>query len=277
MAAQRDTVVVVTNGNFFAARVLQGLLVAPPRNAEVQLVVSASVRRGGGGTPVVAAWQLVRRWGARYTAFKLLVNVVAPTMHALTRRATTVTRVCRRIGVPVHRASNLNSVEGVQLLRELSPDVLVSVSCPYLLSADVLAVPSIGSVNVHSSLLPAYAGVSTYVHVLANGERQTGVTVHEMVPSADAGRVLRQARLVIEPGVSAFTLFARQCDTASSLLLEAVEECLRERTVRGAEQDLSLRSYFRDPSKADIERLRANGHVLIHRREVLALLRGEAQ
>lgn len=256
-------VVVATNGNYFAARALDRLLAS---GRPVVVVLTRSLQRGRG-------WRLARRWGLRYAAFKVLVNAVPPLLERVTRRPVTVAGLCRAYRVPVESCADLNSQEGQALLRRLQPDVLLSVSCPYLLNDDVLSIASIGNMNVHSSLLPAYAGVSTYVHVLAEGEPVTGVTLHEMVPAADAGQVLKQAAVPITAGLSAFELFRRQCEAAAPLVSEAVEEAVARGALHGTAQDLSSRSYFRDPTAADIKRLRRRGHALVRVAELLRLVR----
>lgn len=63
--------------------------------------------------------------------------------------------------------------------------------------------------NIHPSLLPAYRGRDTHARVLAAGERETGCTVHLVTPELDAGPVLGQERVPVEPGDTAQTLAAR--------------------------------------------------------------------
>lgn len=265
---------VVTNGNHFAARVLASLLVTPPGGASVDVILSQSLRRGTGNSGLSRPWSLFRRWGPRYAAFKATVNMLPPAIERLTNRATTVRGLCAKTGTPLQRIDDLNSSAAVVALRTLSPTLLVSVSCPYLLSSEVLGVPSLGSINVHSSLLPAYAGVSTYVHVLARGEGETGVTVHEMVRAADAGRIVQQARVPVTAGVSAFALFTQQCDLAAELVLRAAGDILSVRRIDGVPQELSRRSYFSDPTATEVKQLRQRGHVLMKVREVHELWEG---
>jgi UDP-4-amino-4-deoxy-L-arabinose formyltransferase/UDP-glucuronic acid dehydrogenase (UDP-4-keto-hexauronic acid decarboxylating) len=152
-------------------------------------------------------------------------------------------------------------------IHAFAPDILLSFSCPYRIRRKLLAIPRIGCLNVHSSLLPAYAGVCTYIHVLARREMATGVTVHEMVDRFDAGRIVAQARLDIPSGVSTFRLFSRQCTLAGDLLPGAIRACLEAGTIVGRQQDLESRSYFGEPTAADIRQLRANGYCLLARED----------
>jgi phosphoribosylglycinamide formyltransferase-1 len=83
------------------------------------------------------------------------------------------------------------------------------------------------SINVHPSLLPAHGGpdmVGLAVHrsVLDAGDRETGVTIHEVTPQLDAGPILAQERLPILPGDSAETLAARVLALEHRLLVETI-------------------------------------------------------
>jgi formyltetrahydrofolate-dependent phosphoribosylglycinamide formyltransferase len=64
-------------------------------------------------------------------------------------------------------------------------------------------------VNIHPSLLPKYPGTNTHERVLAAGDAEHGVTVHLVVEEVDAGKILGQARLRVEPGDTPETLAAR--------------------------------------------------------------------
>lgn len=254
-------VVVVTNGNFFSMLALRQVL--EPDGFHV--FVTTGLRRPKGNR-LAEAWRLFRVWGLRYTAYK----VATYALPAVSRRPLSVVAVCKERGIPCEVVRNVNDEGVAARIAALQPDLLVSYSCPYRIKAPLLAVPRVGAVNVHSSLLPAYAGVCTYIHVLANGEAQTGVTVHEMVEEFDAGRVLAQEPVAIEPGMSVARLFAIQSVAAGRLL----KDVIGRRSVEGRPQDRSRRSYFGEPTKADVKRLRARGHRLLRLADLRLLTQG---
>lgn len=64
-------------------------------------------------------------------------------------------------------------------------------------------------VNIHPSLLPLYPGLNTHARAIEAGDRWAGCTVHEVIPQLDAGPVLGQARVPVQPGDSPETLAAR--------------------------------------------------------------------
>lgn len=275
MTGSRPRVTVVTNGNYFASLGLAPLLGAAPARFDVQVLITTGLRKQRGNR-LVEVWQLARRWGWRYFGYKSATHVLPKAGRALRLGPGEVTTLCERLGIPVQRCRNVNDPEPMAAVRTFGPDLLVSFSCPYRITSRLLEVPRIGCLNVHSSLLPSYAGICTYVHVLADGCGETGVTVHEMVDELDAGRIVAQRRIPIPAHTSTFALFSQQCRVAGELLLQAVETSLVQGRLVGAAQDLSRRSYRGEPTAADVDGLRRRGHRLMTSADVVAFLRGPA-
>jgi methionyl-tRNA formyltransferase len=281
-------VAIVTNGNYFANLALGTLLTSTSDEIDYRVVITSGLRKQSGNR-LGEVSALFQRWGARYSAYKvstvLLPKLLAmtpsvgisrdhPSAPLLQRRATTVAATCRRLGIPVLPVRNVNQDPGASWLAGFRPDLLLSFSCPYRIGSDLLELPTIGSLNVHGSMLPSYAGVCTYVHVLADGCSATGVTVHEMVERFDAGRVAAQAEVPIEPGTSVFALFSAQCRTAGDLLVDCIRDCTETGKIPGHLQDESKRTYFGEPTRGDIKRLRANGHRLLRLRDLARMTHG---
>src|ERR671930_2388425 len=94
--------------------------------------------------------------------------------------------------VAVLQPESINTPEGVAALRELRPDLLVVAAYGQILSKDVLAVPPLGGINVHASLLPKYRGAAPIAWAIYHGETRTGVTIIRMSTGLDAGDMLAQ-------------------------------------------------------------------------------------
>lgn len=87
-------------------------------------------------------------------------------------------------------------------------------------------------INIHPSLLPAHGGVGMVglaVHrsVLAAGEPETGVTVHEVTTDLDGGPILAQARVPVLPGDDAETLAARVLEREHRVLVATLSDLAR--------------------------------------------------
>jgi phosphoribosylglycinamide formyltransferase-1 len=85
------------------------------------------------------------------------------------------------------------------------------------------------AVNVHPSLLPRHGGrgmmgLAVHAAVIAAGDAETGVTIHEVTPELDAGPILRQARLVVRPGEPAEALAARVLELEHQELVTLLAE-----------------------------------------------------
>jgi methionyl-tRNA formyltransferase len=265
-------VCVVTNGSWFATVALDRLL-ARTASRHTYLVIVATGLRKESGNRLVEASRLLRRWGLRYFTYKMTVNVLPSVIGRVIPGDLSLERICRKLDVPTARFRNVNETEPMDRIRQFGPDLLVSFSCPNRLSTEVLAIPRIGSLNVHSSLLPAYAGMAGYVHALRNNDPFTGVTVHEMVDRLDAGRIVRQQRIAIRPKMSVFQLFRDQCLWGAALLEEAIDECATTGRIDGSPQDLGQRTWVGEPTQGDIRVLRRRGFRLMGFRDLVQLIR----
>ena len=107
------------------------------------------------------------------------------------------------------RVANPNRPEFTGGLRERSPDLLISVACPYILKEKVLAVPARGCINIHHAPLPRYKGMMPTFWQLFHGERQLGVTIHYIGGQGDEGDALLQESLPVAPGDSLHELIRR--------------------------------------------------------------------
>jgi len=265
-------VCIVTNGSWFATLALDRLLTRTATRHAYLVVVATGLRKQSGNR-LVEASRLLHRWGLRYFAYKMAVNVLPSVLGRVIPGRPSIGRICRGLGVPTARFRNVNDAQPKDRIRQFGPDLLISFSCPNRLSADVLALPTIGSLNVHSSLLPAYAGMAGYIHALRNDDPYTGVTVHEMVERLDAGRIVRQQRIVIQPKMSVFQLFRDQCLWGAALLEEAIDDCATTGRIDGSPQDLAQRTWVGEPTRDDIRVLRRRGFRLMGFRDLVELVR----
>ncbi|MBR5192618.1 MAG: methionyl-tRNA formyltransferase, partial [Clostridia bacterium] len=83
-------------------------------------------------------------------------------------------------------------LEGVEDLKKLNPDIIVTCAFGQILSQEILNIPKYGVINIHASLLPKYRGASPIQHAILNGEKETGVTIMQTVMEVDAGDILLQ-------------------------------------------------------------------------------------
>jgi methionyl-tRNA formyltransferase len=125
-------------------------------------------------------------------------------------------------GVKVLQFERLRRQEGLDALRELAPELCVTAAFGQILSPKLLAVPKLGTVNVHASLLPAYRGAAPINWCIIGGETVTGVTTMMTDPGIDTGDMLLQRALPIAPDETAGAMTERLAELGAQLLVETL-------------------------------------------------------
>ncbi len=125
-------------------------------------------------------------------------------------------------GVPVYQPEDVNAPAGIELVRSLGPDLLVTAAYGQILSAELLGVPTLGGINLHGSILPRYRGAAPVARAIEQGETESGVTVIRMSPRVDAGGMIAVARTPIDPDETAGELEARLAAIGAPRIVEAV-------------------------------------------------------
>jgi len=104
----------------------------------------------------------------------------------------------------------------------VQPDLIVCAGYMRLISDRAVRRFQGKMINIHPSLLPAYAGLDTHARVLAAGDAETGASVHVVTPELDGGPVLAQSRVPVRAGDDAAALAARVLGVEHELLVQVV-------------------------------------------------------
>lgn len=136
--------------------------------------------------------------------------------------ASAVKRSALAHGLPVVQPESLDTVADVATLAALEPDIMVVVAYGQLLAPRVLALPPHGCINVHASLLPRWRGAAPIQRALLAGDRETGVTIMQMVAKLDAGPVLLARPIAIHESDTAGTLHDRLARLGADALVDAL-------------------------------------------------------
>jgi methionyl-tRNA formyltransferase len=121
-------------------------------------------------------------------------------------------------GIPILRPEQPNSAEFVAELTGIAPDCCAVVAYGALLSAQMLAVPPHGWVNLHFSLLPAWRGAAPVQAAIAAGDTVTGATTFRIEPALDSGPVYGVLTQTITPTDTAGELLDRLAESGAMLL-----------------------------------------------------------
>ena len=129
-------------------------------------------------------------------------------------------------GIPVFQPEKMRDGTALEQLKALRPDVAVVVAYGRILPDELLAVPPLGCVNVHGSLLPNYRGSAPIQWAVLNGEKTTGVSTMYLASEMDAGDVIYTAETEIGEFETSGELFDRLMALGAELLdktLRAIE------------------------------------------------------
>lgn len=124
--------------------------------------------------------------------------------------------------IPVLQYNKIR-IEGVQDLKNLKPDFLVSAAFGQILSQEILDIPKFETLNIHPSLLPKYRGASPVISAILNGDVETGVAIMKMEYEVDAGPtyIIEKTQIKNE---NAGELTQRLFEIGAKLLLNVIDQ-----------------------------------------------------
>ncbi len=142
------------------------------------------------GTPEFAASALAAIAGAGHEIALVLTRVDRPGGRGQALRESPVKRLARERGLPVEQPRTLRDPELQRRLRDVGADVMVVAAYGAILPPEVLAIPRLGCLNIHASLLPRWRGAAPIQRAIEAGDRETGITIMQMDEGLDTGAML---------------------------------------------------------------------------------------
>lgn len=166
------------------------------------------------------------------------------------------------LGIPVIEVEDLRHPDFAKELEALNADLFVVVAFR-ILPPEILALPTIGSINLHASLLPKFRGAAPIHWAIINGEDETGCTVFFLDEQVDTGNILLQEKVRIGENETTGELYGRLRDMGSELVLQALDT-IASGDYALKEQDDALATpapkLFRDDCHIDFDRPAAEVH-----------------
>ncbi len=187
--------------------------------------------------------------GAGYPVVAVLTQPDRPAGRGRKLTPTPVKTLATALGIPVHTPENGASAEGI--VREYRPDVVVVVAYGLILPASLLAIPRLGCLNIHASLLPRWRGAAPIARAIEAGDPQTGVTIMRLDEGLDTGPMLACARIDIGPADTAETLADRLARLGPETLLSVLDALRRGAPVQEVAQPATGATYARKLRKEE--------------------------
>lgn len=192
------------------------------------------------GTPDFAAASLQKLISENFNVVGVFTQPDKPKGRGMELSFSPVKEVALAAGIPVYQPEKMRDGTALAQIRALQPDLLVVVAYGRILPDDILAVPPLGAINVHGSLLPKYRGAAPIQWAVLNGDAVTGVSTMYLASEMDSGDVIYTEETAIGEKETAGELFDRLMVMGAELLV---------RTLRDVEAGIAPRQP-QDPNKA---------------------------
>lgn len=174
------------------------------------------------GTPEFAAVALDALIRAGHEITLVLTQPDRPAGRGRRIQPSAVKRLAQRHGLPVLQPSSLKDGGVVAAVAAHRPEVIVVAAYGLIVPKSMLALPRLGCINIHASLLPRWRGAAPIQRALLAGDTATGITIMQMDEGLDTGAILLQEALPIGPDDTAQTLHDRLAALGGRLIVQAL-------------------------------------------------------
>lgn len=148
--------------------------------------------------------------------------------------------LAQKLNLPVFQPAHLAKSEEVTKLIAMHADLIITAAYGQFLPTKFLQSASIAAVNIHGSLLPKYRGGAPIQYALINGDKQTGITIMEMVKQMDAGAIYAQKAIDIQKDDTAGTVFEKLSFLGRDLLLQTLPQIIADPQKKTAQDETKV-------------------------------------
>ena len=214
------------------------------------MVTSPPLRIAFFGTPEFAVPTLQKLIDSRHDMVAVVSQPDRPKGRGQKQQPTPTKVTAEAAGVAVLQPVRIKDEEFLRTVHGMSLDLGVVAAYGKILSDQLLAIPGLGMINVHASLLPEYRGAAPVHRAVIEGRTETGVTIMRVVRELDAGPMFARATRPIGPDETSLEVEQALAILGADLLLEVVEQ-LAANTAREEPQDHGRASYAHKLTKGE--------------------------
>jgi methionyl-tRNA formyltransferase len=139
-----------------------------------------------------------------------------------------VKQFAEKVGLTLLDFESLDRENVFATIKNLSPDLLITIAYAGLIPQKILDIPHCESINVHPSLLPLWRGASPIQSSILNGDTKTGISLIRMTSELDAGPVFAVAETFIDPEENALALSSRLANMSARLITDNIVEIVNK-------------------------------------------------
>ena len=202
------------------------------------------------GTPEFALPSLDAIAASRHRIRAVLTQPDRPSGRGRHVAASPVKERALELGLAVAQPPSLKDGDAAREIDSLAPDAMVVVAYGLLLPPDVLALPRLGCLNVHASLLPRWRGAAPAARAILAGDTESGVCIMRMEAGLDTGPVMLSRATPIGERETAGELEERLAEAGGGLIVEALDALAAGRASWTA-QDPARATYAHKLTKAE--------------------------
>lgn len=177
------------------------------------------------GTPPFAVASLKALLEAKMNVVGVVTSPDKPAGRGMQLQQSAVKQFALAHNLTILQPEKLKSLSFKEAITQLKPDIQVVVAFR-MLPEIIWSLPSMGTLNVHGSLLPQYRGAAPINWAIINGEKQTGVTTFQLQHAIDTGAVLLQTSIPIEDDMTAGELHDQMMLVGANLLIKTLNGIL---------------------------------------------------
>jgi len=203
------------------------------------------------GTPEFAVPALDALIKAGHDIVTVLTQPDRPAGRGMQLRASPVKQLALTHDIPVYQPASLKSEEVQSHIDALKADVMIVAAYGLIIPNAVLSMPQKGCYNIHGSLLPRWRGAAPIHRAILAGDKETGVTIMEVVYKLDAGDMVSKKTLPILETDTTQTLHDAISQAGAALMVEAMQTLEETDHLAAEQQDESLVTYAHKVEKAE--------------------------
>jgi methionyl-tRNA formyltransferase len=194
------------------------------------------------GTPAFAVPTLRALLASRHEICGVVTQPDRPRGRGHKVTASPIKMLALQHHLPLIQPERLRAPDVAETLRSWQPDLGVVAAYGRLIPEELLAIPPLGMINVHASLLPKYRGAAPVHRAVIDGEHETGVTIMRMVKLMDAGNMLAKVKRPIGPNETSDAVERDLAELGATLLLSVIDQIIAG-TAREEIQDYMMSTH----------------------------------
>lgn len=204
------------------------------------------------GTPEFAVPTLKALAESRFKPILCITQPDRPKGRKRKLQPTPVKIAAQNYDIPIIQPENINTLEVINELSEISPDIIVTAAFGGFLGKHLRLLPAYGCINLHPSLLPRYRGSAPINYALFNKDKFTGNTIFKIVAKMDAGPIIAQSKIEISNDDNYTSLYKKLSEQGAREIVDVLVDIEKNDGVLATPQDHTKATFSSKISKEDL-------------------------